>query len=148
MKSAQDSLWQAGGMMNNRDLSKRAFLKTAFRMGLIIPGLSLWHPPDVFAVCCQKLHRQILMSSAPLRNPRAVSFRKGNTTIITIHGDRGARLEMNETAAFVWNLCDGKHQVEDIAVLMSDGIDIPPTRCIKDVMSAIRIFRQYGAVLV
>jgi len=39
---------------------------------------------------------------------------------------------LNDTATFVWNLCDGKHSVEDIATRIIEEYDIDYNVCKSD----------------
>ncbi|MBN2208914.1 MAG: PqqD family protein [Candidatus Coatesbacteria bacterium] len=55
---------------------------------------------------------------------------------------------LNRTAASVWELCDGKHTISQIADKISECYDTPDDCDVaRDVVATIQMFRQDGILL-
>ena len=72
-------------------------------------------------------------------NVRAVG---GETVVL----DRRRRRihQLNATASFVWQRCDGRHAVNDIAALLVDDYDVDPVIAEKDAADTVRQFAEAG----
>lgn len=53
---------------------------------------------------------------------------------------------INETAALIWRLCDGRHSVRDIATAIAEACEDAPPRdvIVQDVLDCLAAFRQEG----
>jgi len=49
----------------------------------------------------------------------------------------GETFWLNETAAFIWKLCDGKHSIKDIVDSLIEGYDVDRSTAIDDVFEII-----------
>jgi hypothetical protein len=67
----------------------------------------------------------------------------GDETIVLDR--RGHRIhQLNPTASFVWQRCDGRHAVEDIAALLVDDFDIDLVTAQKDATGTVRDLAEAG----
>jgi hypothetical protein len=51
---------------------------------------------------------------------------------------------LNITAAYIWNCCDGAHDVSAIAAGLHDAIQISPEQALDDVRRTVNYFRDEG----
>jgi len=55
---------------------------------------------------------------------------------------------LNETAEFIWNLCDGEHSVEEIALEVRASFEVPPDIDLEaDILNTLRILEKKGLLL-
>ncbi len=127
-------------------LSKRRFLKLSIGAGFLIPGLAFWCSSEDFRSDWQIFKYNKMMNGTPLQNSKVAMRKEGGETIIYTHQNRTELLKINETAATVFNMCDGKHVVRDIVATLSSRFDVPASECLKDVIFTLDIFRKYGIV--
>jgi coenzyme PQQ synthesis protein D (PqqD) len=52
--------------------------------------------------------------------------------------------QLNPTASFVWQRCDGRHAVGDIAALLVDGFDVDLATAEQDTTAMVRQLAQAG----
>ena len=55
---------------------------------------------------------------------------------------------LNVTAAYIWNCCDGSHNVSEIAAELSREVNVPPEQALKDVSEALTYFQREGLLRV
>ena len=55
---------------------------------------------------------------------------------------------LNVTAAYIWNCCDGSHNVSEIASELGEQVNITPEQAFKDVSEAITYFQHEGLLSV
>lgn len=58
-----------------------------------------------------------------------------DTSAETIH-------TLNVTAAYIWNCCDGFHNVSEIASELHQLVNVPPEQAAKDVSEALTYFQR------
>jgi hypothetical protein len=133
-------------VMEKNDFSKRLFLKFIAGLGFLLPGLSLWFSSSDFCIGWHRIHQEILLNSLPYRNPAAASRIEGDATILYIEHNRKDVVKINDTAAQIWNMCDGKHGIQDIAAGISSRFDVPLTQSSKDVAAVITALSKCGLV--
>jgi hypothetical protein len=51
---------------------------------------------------------------------------------------------LNVTAAYIWNCCDGSHEVSAIAADLSREANLSPEQALKDVSEALTYFQREG----
>jgi hypothetical protein len=132
--------------MGKNDFSKRRFLKFIVGLGFLLPGLSLWFSSSDFRIGWQRIHQKILLNSVPNRNPAAASRKEGDATILYIEHNLKDVVKINDTATQIWNMCDGKHGIHDIATGISSRFDVPLTRSERDVAAIITALSKCGLV--
>jgi pyrroloquinoline quinone biosynthesis protein D len=55
---------------------------------------------------------------------------------------------LNETAEFIWNLCDGRHSVEDISREIKEHFEVPPGIDIEeDVRRTLLVLKKKGLLV-
>ena len=132
--------------MEEKDLSKRRFLNLVFNTGILFSASFFCYSTIDIQSCRHKIHQQILMFSKPLRHPLTVSRKEGEMTIIYVKGKSDVMLKINESADYIWHMCDGEYRIRDIATVMSATFDVPPSESLRDVAATINIFRSYGVI--
>lgn len=80
----------------------------------------------------------------PVARPDLEKSEMGDETLLyNCENDKVSML--NKTAAAVWELCDGKHTIEEITAAITESLDPPEGRDVKsDVEAAIERFREDG----
>ena len=80
----------------------------------------------------------------PVARPGLEKSEMGDETLLyNAENDKVSML--NKTAAAVWELCDGKHTIEEIAAEITESLGPPEGRDVKsDVEAAIEKFREDG----
>jgi hypothetical protein len=135
-----------GLSMRKNDLSKRRFLKFIAGLGFLLPGLSIWFSSSDFRISWHRIHQNILFNVAPQRNPDAAPRKEGDATILYREHDGKDLVKINDTAVQIWNMCDGKNSIQDIAAGLSSRFDVPLKQSAKDVADVITAFIKYGLV--
>jgi hypothetical protein len=89
----------------------------------------------------------------PWHGPRYLDLdmlrKRGDVTMRTVDGecvllDRDAGLvhHFNLTASFIWDRCDGRSSVEDIAAGLTERFDVDPVLARTDVTTVVRQLRD------
>jgi len=64
--------------------------------------------------------------------------------------EKGSLIEngiaLNETATFIWKLCDGKRTINEIISIMVDKYDVERKVAEKDIVDCIKILVKNGAI--
>lgn len=83
----------------------------------------------------------------PLRHP-AVEWREiaGEATLI-VPGETPASHELNEVASRIWQLCDGRHAVRDIAARLVEEFDVDLPTAERDAAEFVREMLDGGLLL-
>ncbi|MGH7772247.1 MAG: PqqD family protein [Candidatus Binatia bacterium] len=60
--------------------------------------------------------------------------------------DREAELihQLNQTASFIWDCCDGKSTVADITNQLVEAFNVDPETSVKDVTAIVGQFQKLG----
>lgn len=66
--------------------------------------------------------------------------------LLLYHPQSTATLYLNNTAALVWQLCDGSRTVEEIVEILSESFPDSGGGMDKDVLDALTSFRDQGAL--
>jgi hypothetical protein len=66
--------------------------------------------------------------------------------IVLLHPLRNIIIHANETAALVWQLCDGVNTMEQIVEILSHAYPYASTEISKDVPDIIQKLREQGAL--
>jgi hypothetical protein len=53
---------------------------------------------------------------------------------------------LNETASFIWNCCDGNHNVNDMAKKTSGLFNIPSEKTISDIEDCLANFKELNII--
>ena len=68
--------------------------------------------------------------------------------ILLFHPKSTATVYMNQTAALVWQLCDGNRSVADIVSILTQSFPDEDSRINSDVLSALDMFQNQGALVI
>jgi len=134
--------------VNTNDPSKRRLLKLAVAAGIIAPGLSSWLSFDDLCRGWYGLRQRAFMNAVPQRNQAVCSRDEEHSTVLSLEGEHRDLLSINHTAAYIWNLCDGKNCVRDMVRAMSAQFKIPMAQCRKDVAFVVQALQHHGVIQV
>jgi hypothetical protein len=75
----------------------------------------------------------------------SIVFREESDGGFVFDPDSGDVFVLNSLGAYVWELCDGKHNKEEIVKLISQHYpDIPDSRIREDTESFVEVLRNQG----
>ena len=87
------------------------------------------------------------LKSVPSRSPSVVTRKTGNEYVLVPVtnniADMTSVYTLNETGAFIWELIDGKKNVEDLIKAVIDKYDIDKETATRDVFSFIDNMSKY-----
>lgn len=83
------------------------------------------------------------METRMVKAPNITWRQIGDDTVI-IKEDGQATHVLNMTAGFIWNQCDGKHDIDDIITGMCQHFDVLPDEATVDIKSTIDELADYG----
>ena len=87
------------------------------------------------------------MSNVKPKRVDGVESRELGDECMLHNGRNGAVHIINETAAFVWGLCDGRHTVDEIVSAVVEKYDIPAgTDVHKDIDGILADFSQQNVL--
>lgn len=66
--------------------------------------------------------------------------------LLLYHPQSTATVYMNNTAALVWQLCDGSREVAEIVEILGESFPESGTALRKDIIQALDSFRSQGAL--
>jgi hypothetical protein len=66
--------------------------------------------------------------------------------VVLLHPGRNILIHANETAALVWQLCDGAHRIEEIVDVLSGAYPDARARIAAEVPVTIQQLRAQGAL--
>ena len=83
----------------------------------------------------------------PLRHP-AVDWRElGGQATLVLPGEVGASHELNEVASRIWELCDGRRSVREIAARVVEEFEVDLATAEQDAADFVREMLQGGLLL-
>ncbi len=84
----------------------------------------------------------------PRRKPGFI-WRKVEGTAVLFNPDSNETYILNQTAAAIWELCDGKHRIEDIANAIIEGFKSEGgrTEILQDIMEFLAGGERNGYIL-
>ena len=66
--------------------------------------------------------------------------------LLLYHPQSTATIYMNQTAALVWQLCDGEREVAEIIAILAESFPDAEPSVNSDVMTTLKMFQQQGAL--
>jgi coenzyme PQQ biosynthesis protein PqqD len=66
--------------------------------------------------------------------------------VVLMHPGKNIIIHSNETAALIWQLCDGSKSVDDIVELLSSAYPDAREQIAKDVPETVQLLRKQGAL--
>jgi len=87
------------------------------------------------------------LKSVPSHSPDIVTRKTGNEYVLVPVANNIADMNsvytLNETGAFIWDLIDGKRNIEEIISALTEEYDINPQSASEDVISLINNMSNY-----
>ena len=87
------------------------------------------------------------LKSIPFHSPDIVTRKTGNEYVLVPVANNIADMNsvytLNETGAFIWDLIDGKRNIEEIISLLTEEYDINKQSASEDVISLINNMSNY-----
>jgi len=87
------------------------------------------------------------LKSIPVHSPSVVTRKTGNEYVLVPIAnniaDMNSVFTLNETGAFIWELIDGKRDIESIIAEMVKEYDIDETTACEDVLSFLEKMKGY-----
>jgi len=84
-------------------------------------------------------------SSKPVR-AQGFELRNVNNELQLYKAKDNTALYINESAAMIWQLCDGEMKVEDITSLLKDSYPDAAEMMDKDVKEVLAMLKEHGAI--
>jgi hypothetical protein len=66
--------------------------------------------------------------------------------LLLFHPESTATVYMNQTAALVWQLCDGERPIQDIVDILNEGFAETGQDLKSDIRKALESFKSHGAL--
>jgi hypothetical protein len=77
------------------------------------------------------------MKENPLRRCSELSFRIVGEEIVILDRANGLVHQLNSTASYIWNHCDGSSMTQKIIEQLAQAFEIDPVRAEKDVIGVL-----------
>jgi hypothetical protein len=128
--------------------ARRNFLAVLGGLAAMLPMTKLPTPANVYENlkgCWGWYETEDLLNGTPVRNKNVLLRKDGSFSVLSDAG--GDVMQLNETAARIWELCDGRNSPEAMAKAISGDYDVSPGVCFKDVVIALRTFKRQGLII-
>ncbi len=119
--------------------------------GLMMPGSGIAAAArKLVKPAIWKMEIETLSTSMPVQNPTVgVKSAAGKTVLTLPVTERGFRdTALNASGRRIWNLCDGRHTVKQIAEDISRNFDIEVEQAYVDCMAFLFHLKMFNAILV
>lgn len=87
------------------------------------------------------------LKSVPVHSPDVVTRKTGSEYVLVPVtnniADMNSVYTLNETGAFIWELIDGKRNIEEIIGILREEYDVEPDLAEKDVLSLMEDMSNY-----
>ena len=77
-----------------------------------------------------------------LRRRSDVNTRMVEGEIVVLDRQKGLIHQLNQTATYIWERCDGKSTVAEIAAQLAEAFDVASETASKDVVRVVRQFQD------
>jgi len=75
-----------------------------------------------------------------------IIWRRIGDDVVIIKDDGLATHVLNKTAAYIWELCDGKRGIDDITASLCERYDVSPEEARADIMETIVNLTKAGVI--
>jgi len=75
-----------------------------------------------------------------------IIWRRIGDDVVIIKDDGQATHVLNKTAAYIWELCDGKSGIDDIAASLCERYDVSPEEARADTRATIENLTKAGII--
>jgi hypothetical protein len=86
------------------------------------------------------------LDSRPARAERIIAHR-GDEELLLLDPEDGSYYALEEVGARIWELCDGKRRVADIAATLNEEFDAPPEAIRADLFELLEELSGRGLVV-
>jgi hypothetical protein len=83
-----------------------------------------------------------LMAENYLKRRSDVNTRMVEGEIVVLDRQKGLIHQLNQTATYIWERCDGQATVEDLAAQLAEAFDVASETASKDVVRVVRQFQD------
>jgi hypothetical protein len=128
--------------------SKRNFLVALFGTAAIVPTFKLPTPANVYdhLKCCWTWYEtKEILNARPVRRNDIASRKEASFTILSDLRRRDT-IQLNQVAATIWDLCDGRNSVDRMVRRVTDDYDVSPGCCVNDVILTLRTLKRRGLI--
>ncbi|MDO9566846.1 MAG: PqqD family protein [Candidatus Desulfaltia sp.] len=130
--------------------SRRNFMSMVFGAGLALPGIAPFFS-NIYENL-KALYRwteiKEILGAFPVKNPDISCRKDGGCTLLADAGANKDILRLNDTAAVIWNCCNGEKSTEDIVDKITNDFDVERDVCMRDVVLTLSSFRRKGLIVV
>jgi len=84
-----------------------------------------------------------------MNHPRRVAdyrLEQMDNELLLFHPAQSKVLYCNETASLIWQLCDGRHNTQEIIKLLADSYPESASEIANDVEATLKQFHAHGAI--
>ena len=100
-------------------------------------------------LCNGTIHKIMQLTTAPHLNPKKCAgflIEQMDGETVLLHPGKNIIIHANETAALVWQMCDGNNSEEDIVDILSGAYPDARAQIARDVPETIKKLRAQGAL--
>jgi hypothetical protein len=80
------------------------------------------------------------------RRVEAIVWRRGDDGVVVLNPNDGNYFSLDDVGGRVWELCDGRHTVTEIATTLGEEYDAPIADISRDVLDLLAELRGEGLV--
>lgn len=127
--------------------SKRNFLAAIFGTAVLLPTFKLSTPENVYGHLKRGwtwYETKEILNAMPVRKSGIAWRSEASSTILS--DVRRDLIRLNPVAARIWDLCDGRNNVDAMVRKLTQEYDVSPGACVNDVMVALRTFKGKGLI--
>jgi hypothetical protein len=128
--------------------SRRNFFAVLLGTAAVLPISTLPTPGNVYdhlKNCWTWYETKEILSALPVRK-NDISSRKETSFTILSDLRRRDLIQLNPVAARIWDLCDGRHSIENIVRKITSDYDVPPNACVSDVILTLRTLQRKSLI--
>lgn len=125
-------------------------MSMVFGAGLALPGIASFSS-NIYENL-KALYRwteiKEILGAFPVKNPDILCRKDGGYILLTDAGAKKDILRLNDTAAVIWNCCNGERSTEDMVDKITHDFDVERDACMRDVVLTLSSFRRKGLIVV
>lgn len=128
--------------------SKRNFLAAIFGTAVILPAFKLPTSENFYdrLKCCWTWYEtKEILNAIPVRINDIATRDEASFTILS-DASRRDLIRLNPAAARIWDLCNGRNNIDAMVRTMTGDYDVSPGACATDVILTLRTFKRKGLI--